>query len=174
MGGREFTRCTLEADEVVRRRGGAESTSRSVTPLRVGSPIGLDLCGILGHEASRDHHDRMRMSRSQSPAATSRPAPTSSRSVTPLKYGPWSPKPTLSKSGRVQLSPPTTTPEERRDMEKPLRELLRKGETPENITSLTAQGSHLLLYSLAPLAQCACLRRLDASRNSIRSLEVWK
>lgn len=57
------------------------------------------------------------------------------------------------------------------DWEKRVRELLRKGETPEGIEGLTVHLSHLKLASLAPLARCVKLKRLDASRNALKSLE---
>ena len=57
------------------------------------------------------------------------------------------------------------------DAERKVRELLRKGELPEAVESLVVQLSHLKLQSVAPLAQCTALRRLDCSRNSIKSLQ---
>lgn len=62
-------------------------------------------------------------------------------------------------------------PQEQVDAERRVRELLRKGQAPAEVETLCVQLSHLPLRSLTPLAQCCALRRLDASRNCIKSLE---
>ena len=61
-------------------------------------------------------------------------------------------------------------PQEQLDAERRVRELLRKGQEPADVEALAVQLSHLPLRSLAPLAQCCGLRRLDASRNCVKSL----
>ena len=61
--------------------------------------------------------------------------------------------------------------EEQLEGERRLRQLLRKSDAPDTVECLAVNPSHMKLRSLAPLAKCSRLRRLDASRNAIKSLQ---
>ena len=75
------------------------------------------------------------------------------------------------RASHAHRAPSAMDTEEQHQAERRVRELLRRADTPETVESLTVNPGHLKLHSLAPLAKCRCLRRLDASRNALKSLE---